>query len=155
MPMVFTGYEPGSKAYRVYDPTSRRLHVSCGVVFDKDVSWSWGQEADRPGGTFTIDLIVHAGATTASGGCHGSTRIICGSGRKPCHGSHSSGASSTPRNAAMAANTLEPAGAQEVEFAPLYGLTTPTTPTPCTGVAASPICLIRVRLTQERRSAFF
>jgi hypothetical protein len=27
-PMVFIGYEPGLKAYRVYDPSMRRVHLS-------------------------------------------------------------------------------------------------------------------------------
>ncbi|KAF0899185.1 hypothetical protein E2562_015550 [Oryza meyeriana var. granulata] len=32
--MVFVGYETGSKAYRVYDPETRRVHVTRDVVFD-------------------------------------------------------------------------------------------------------------------------
>lgn len=27
-PMIFVSYEPGSKAYRAYDPVARRVHVS-------------------------------------------------------------------------------------------------------------------------------
>uniref|UniRef100_A0A8R7P947 Retrovirus-related Pol polyprotein from transposon TNT 1-94 n=1 Tax=Triticum urartu TaxID=4572 RepID=A0A8R7P947_TRIUA len=37
-PMVLIGYEPGSKAYRVYDPATRRVHVSRDVVFNENVS---------------------------------------------------------------------------------------------------------------------
>jgi hypothetical protein len=33
--MVFVGYEVGSKAYRMYDPSTKRLHVSRDVVFDE------------------------------------------------------------------------------------------------------------------------
>jgi transposase InsO family protein len=34
-PMVFIGYETGSKAYRLFDPSTRRVHVSRDVVFDE------------------------------------------------------------------------------------------------------------------------
>ena len=33
--MVFVGYEPGSKAYRVYDPVTRRVHISRDIIFDE------------------------------------------------------------------------------------------------------------------------
>ena len=35
-PMIFVGYKPGSKAYRVYDPTTRRIHISRDVVIDEE-----------------------------------------------------------------------------------------------------------------------
>jgi hypothetical protein len=34
-PMIFIGYELGSKAYRAYDPVSGKVHVTRGVVFDE------------------------------------------------------------------------------------------------------------------------
>ena len=34
---IFVGYEPGSKAYRVYDPVTRRVHVSYDLVFEEAV----------------------------------------------------------------------------------------------------------------------
>jgi hypothetical protein len=40
-PMVFIGYEPGAKAYRVYDPVARRVHVSRDIIFDENRSWDW------------------------------------------------------------------------------------------------------------------
>jgi hypothetical protein len=40
-PMVLFGYEPGSAAYRVYDPATNKVQVSRDVVFDEDASWDW------------------------------------------------------------------------------------------------------------------
>lgn len=38
---IFIGYESGSKEYRVYDLVTRRVHVSCDVVFEETAQWSW------------------------------------------------------------------------------------------------------------------
>ncbi|WVZ97328.1 hypothetical protein U9M48_042876 [Paspalum notatum var. saurae] len=40
-PMIFVGYESGSKVYRVYDPSARRLHISRDVIFDEEARWEW------------------------------------------------------------------------------------------------------------------
>jgi hypothetical protein len=37
--MIFVGYESGSKAYRAYDPITKRVHVTCDVVFDEQAQW--------------------------------------------------------------------------------------------------------------------
>jgi hypothetical protein len=33
--MIFVGYKSGSKAYHAYDPITKRVHVTCDVVFDE------------------------------------------------------------------------------------------------------------------------
>jgi hypothetical protein len=33
--MVFIGYELGSKAYRAYDPVSKKVHVTRDLVFEE------------------------------------------------------------------------------------------------------------------------
>jgi hypothetical protein len=38
---VFIGYEPGRKAYRLFNPANGRVHVSCDVMFDGNTFWSW------------------------------------------------------------------------------------------------------------------
>jgi transposase InsO family protein len=43
-PMVFFGYELGSKAYRLFDPVDGRMHVSRDMMFDEHHSWSWAEE---------------------------------------------------------------------------------------------------------------
>jgi len=35
LPMVFVGYEPGSKAYRLWDPANHKVVISSDVTFDK------------------------------------------------------------------------------------------------------------------------
>ena len=39
--MVHLGVEPGSKAYRLYDPINRKIVVSRDVVFDENRVWKW------------------------------------------------------------------------------------------------------------------
>ena len=34
--MIFIGYEPNSKAYRMFDPRTNKLHISREVVFEED-----------------------------------------------------------------------------------------------------------------------
>jgi hypothetical protein len=44
LPVVFLGYEPGSKAYRVVYPVQHRLYVTRDdgdVVFEEDRKWNW------------------------------------------------------------------------------------------------------------------
>ncbi|WVZ81795.1 hypothetical protein U9M48_029136, partial [Paspalum notatum var. saurae] len=48
-PMIFIGYEPGSKAYRVYDPAVRRVHISRDVIFDEEARWEWGADTTASG----------------------------------------------------------------------------------------------------------
>ncbi|KAL8119474.1 hypothetical protein AgCh_016844 [Apium graveolens] len=39
--VVNLGKEPGSKAYRLYNPVERQVYVSKDVVFEVDKSWPW------------------------------------------------------------------------------------------------------------------
>lgn len=38
-PMVFFGYPDESKAFRVYDPLNKSIHISHDVIFDEEVKW--------------------------------------------------------------------------------------------------------------------
>lgn len=42
-PMIFVGYEGGSKAWRFYDPNGKRVTVSRDVVFDEAAEWQWNE----------------------------------------------------------------------------------------------------------------
>jgi hypothetical protein len=39
--MIMTGYEEGSKAYRLCNPSTNKVVVTCDVVFEEDLSWIW------------------------------------------------------------------------------------------------------------------
>ena len=60
--MIFIGYERGTKAYRAYDPTTRRVHITRDVIFDEEAQWDWshGEEAGAAAGnvddTFTVEF---------------------------------------------------------------------------------------------------
>ena len=58
--VVFIGYEPKSKAYRFYDPTEGRAHVSPDVIFDDTTFWQWNDvtEADQNTNQFTVEYLV-------------------------------------------------------------------------------------------------
>lgn len=46
--MVFVGYEDGTKAYRVYNPFTKRLHVTRDVIFEEDRQWDWVTSGSEP-----------------------------------------------------------------------------------------------------------
>lgn len=54
-PMIFVGYEPGSKAYRVFDPAMRRVHVSRDVVFNEEARWHWEGDQMADDDDFVIE----------------------------------------------------------------------------------------------------
>ena len=63
-PMVFLGYERGSKAYRLYDPASSKVVMSRDIVFNEAVCWGWesGDGKATPGGlssSFTVEYMVY------------------------------------------------------------------------------------------------
>ena len=42
--LLHLGTEPGSKAYRMFDPTNKKAVVSRDVTFDESKSWKWSNE---------------------------------------------------------------------------------------------------------------
>jgi hypothetical protein len=59
-PMVLLGYEQGSKAYRCYDPITKRVCISRDVVFDEKVKWNWEEEPSAGESNmnfFTVDYL--------------------------------------------------------------------------------------------------
>lgn len=65
-PMIFVGYEPGSKAYRCYDPASRRVHISRDVAFDEEAQWRWdGETASELDFTIEYTTVYHPAVANA------------------------------------------------------------------------------------------
>jgi hypothetical protein len=60
-PMIFIGYELGSKVYRTYGPITKKVHVSRDVVFSEQEQWDWskggerGEDADN-NGPFSVEM---------------------------------------------------------------------------------------------------
>jgi transposase InsO family protein len=64
--VVLLGYESGAKAYRVFDPVARRIHVSRDIVFDEDASWAWGGD-DGNAREFVVNDVWAAGGEVLAG----------------------------------------------------------------------------------------
>lgn len=56
--LVYLGTEPGSKAYRLFDPQTRRIIVSRDVVFDESKSWNWESGSSEHDKYFQIKIGV-------------------------------------------------------------------------------------------------
>ena len=74
--IVFIGYEPGTKAYRLYNPVIDRVHVSRDVVFEEGRAWNWNQggaktNIDSVGGVgddpFIVEYVYVPGTAGAGG----------------------------------------------------------------------------------------
>jgi hypothetical protein len=51
-PMIMTGYEEGSRAYHLCNPSTNKVIVTCDVVFEEDLSWIWN--STEPEDNFTV-----------------------------------------------------------------------------------------------------
>jgi hypothetical protein len=66
IPMVFIGSEPGYKAWRFYNPTTKWVNVSCDAVLEEDTIWSQCDEVIGDGDPFMMEFI-HVGGTAQVG----------------------------------------------------------------------------------------
>jgi hypothetical protein len=106
-PMIFVGYEAGSKAYRVYNPVDGRVGVTRDAVFDEGAQWDWGGEA-------------------AGGGNGGEEMFVV---EYPVIPEHVVGSEPTGRSpAAESSSPATPAPSTPMTQSPT--LSAPTTPTP-------------------------
>ena len=54
--LVHLGTEPGSKAYRLLDPLSKRIVVSRDVVFEEGIEWNWSKNEHGDPGELEVVL---------------------------------------------------------------------------------------------------
>ena len=84
-PMVFLGYETGTKGYRVYDPVAKRLHISRDVIFEEGRAWQWKEDAraDPVASVFDVEFYTVAGQGTVTeenvdNGADGGAAVLAG-----------------------------------------------------------------------------
>lgn len=41
MKLLFIGYDEKSKAYKLYDPINKKVHISCDVQVNEGSMWNW------------------------------------------------------------------------------------------------------------------
>lgn len=65
LPVIHLGKEPGTKAYRLYDPVNQKVHVSRDFCFEEKKHWPWKDE----GGTqeTQLETFTILGAGTVEG----------------------------------------------------------------------------------------
>lgn len=71
-PMIFVGYENGSKTYKAYDPMARCVHITRDVVFNETTQWDWSHNNEDMmltslGEVFHFDPILEKVATPENG----------------------------------------------------------------------------------------
>jgi hypothetical protein len=97
--MIFIGYEPGSKAYRVYNPATRCVHVSRDVVFNESASWDWSEheaEAASGGKEFVVEYTTLATPSSPAMESMGESSSTAGYTTPPSHASPTSTSSGSP-----------------------------------------------------------
>ena len=58
--LVHLGTEPGSKAYRLYDPITKRIVVSRDVIFNESEGWEWNKEGTETSNNEGFELQVES-----------------------------------------------------------------------------------------------
>ena len=103
-PAVFIGYEPGAKAWRFYDPASRRAVVSRDAVFNEPASWTWEDEDMGA----AADLVIKYHAMELGNG-HFSAEVVADSPEPPATPAAGTPATSPATSTPAAATPAPPA----------------------------------------------
>ena len=51
-PMIFIGYELGSKAYKCFDLVNFKVIISRDVIFEEEEKWTWSNEEEEEGDNY-------------------------------------------------------------------------------------------------------
>ncbi|WVZ93228.1 hypothetical protein U9M48_039226 [Paspalum notatum var. saurae] len=96
---IFVGYEPGSKAYRCYNPATARVVVSRDVIFDEEASWTWDAapaSTEQDAEPFIVEYEQAALPGSARGSPEGAATPGSARGSPPPRAMSSPAASTTP-----------------------------------------------------------
>ena len=127
--MVLFGYEPGSAAYRVYDPVNNHVHVTRDVVFDEGARWDW----EGTGGTLdTAPFQVEFHSYPVTGGAMATSAAAEKSGQNPATAGDTAPSSPTAEEPASPIATPIPA---------TLGGTPGSRLTPSPSISASPAAM--------------
>ncbi|KAF0925878.1 hypothetical protein E2562_018682 [Oryza meyeriana var. granulata] len=72
--MVFLRYEPGTNAYRVYDPAAKRFSVTRDAVFDEAATWPWAASGELAAASSGDSFTVHCEVASSTVPPHPATR---------------------------------------------------------------------------------
>lgn len=106
------GCEPGSKAYRAYNPDTRRVHISHDIVFDEEAQWKW--DVNTTGDVDTDFIIEYTSVYQPQ--VITSTGTAAEEQAEPVSPSASPPSSSLPASGQATPITTPTAGASPVEF---------------------------------------
>ncbi|KAA0054682.1 integrase [Cucumis melo var. makuwa] len=53
---IMVDYSENSKAYRLYNPVSRKIIISRDVIFNEDKSWNWSDDIDEAKSPFHVNI---------------------------------------------------------------------------------------------------
>ena len=55
-PMIFIGYELGSKAYRCLDPVNSKVIIGRDVIFEEEEKWTWSTQGEN---SHSLNFLPH------------------------------------------------------------------------------------------------
>jgi hypothetical protein len=115
-PMVFVGYEEGSKSYRVYNPATKKVQVNHDVIFEESRPWSWNAEQNSDASsvsathmmpeTFTVIYTTEPGKEELDSGVH-----------MPCPSTPAPGTARLPSKGLAESDPCTPAAAPAARWA--------------------------------------
>jgi hypothetical protein len=136
IPRVFIGYAEGSKTYRILDPGTQRVHMTCDVVFDEGRGWAWDKTVDDDSTPTYDNFIVEYVHFEGAGGVGNS---LSPSMSTPVPESLSTSAPRSPATTSAAMRSSPPPPQPVTPCTPVATATPPGTSTPTLAHVENPL----------------